>query len=169
MRRPGQQRLEIVPLTFRQAGAYVEIVHRHHGPPRGTKFCIGVQDECGGLRGVAMVGRPVARAYDDGRRCEVNRVATDGCPNANSALYGAAWRAAKAMGYRTAITYTEDGESGASLRAAGWVLVREIDPRGSWRDSTGNERLRAMRHETGAGGVKRYLWRIGQPLPEEAR
>ena len=43
--------------------------------------------------------------------------------NANSALYGAAWRAARAMGYSRIITYTLPEESGASLRAAGFRKV----------------------------------------------
>ena len=34
--------------------------------------------------------------------------------------YAAAWRAARAMGYRKIVTYILDTESGASLRAAGW-------------------------------------------------
>ena len=38
-------------------------------------------------------------------------------------LYAAAWRAARAMGYRKIVTYILDTESGASLRAAGWVCA----------------------------------------------
>ena len=38
-------------------------------------------------------------------------------------LYGAAWRAARAMGYRKIITYTLASEDGASLRASGWKCV----------------------------------------------
>lgn len=169
MRMEGQARLQPVPVTFRQACAFVASLHRHHKPPRGHKFSIGCEDEAGTLRGVAMVGRPVARAYDTGRVAEVNRTCTDGCPNANSCLYGAAWRASKAMGYRTTITYTQEGESGASLRAVGWRRVREIPARGSWADSTADGRLRAMRDPEGSGGVARVLWAIGDPLPGEAQ
>ncbi|WP_424881772.1 XF1762 family protein [Streptomyces sp. SLBN-8D4] len=43
--------------------------------------------------------------------------------NANSLLYGASWRAAKALGYRRLITCTQEGESSASLRGAGWHLI----------------------------------------------
>ena len=46
-------------------------------------------------------------------------------------LYGAAWRAAKALGYRKLITYTLASEEGASLRAAGWEVVGEVKGR-SW-------------------------------------
>ena len=38
-------------------------------------------------------------------------------------LYAAAWRAARAMGYRKLITYILDTEPGTSLRAAGWKCV----------------------------------------------
>ena len=123
MKRENQVKLTIVPLTFREACAYVDEHHRHHQPSRGCKFCIGVADEDEKIRGVAMVGRPVTRMLDDGWTVEVNRVATDGCPNACSALYGAAWRVARAMGDRKCVTYT--------LRGAGWKLIGETTG-GSW-------------------------------------
>ena len=37
-------------------------------------------------------------------------------------LYGAAWRAAKALGYKKIYTYTRQSENGSSLRAAGWTF-----------------------------------------------
>lgn len=95
---------------------------------------------------------------DDGLTAEVNRTCTDGCANANSALYAAAWRACKAMGYQRLITYTQDGESGISLRAAGWKSIRVIAERGSWQASTSDPRLKAMRDPVGNGGVQRNLW-----------
>jgi hypothetical protein len=148
--------LTIVPLTFRHACAFVAKHHRHNKPPRGTKFCLGVCDDAGDLRGVAMVGRPVARSFDDGLTAEVNRTCTDGCPNANSALYGAAWRVASAMGYRRLVTYTQAGESGASLTAAGWQRVRDLPPRKGWAASS--VALKAMRDPVGSGDVQRTLW-----------
>ena len=59
---------------------------------------------------------PVSRYLDDGHTLEVNRLCTDGTKNACSFLYAAAWRAARAMGYRKIVTYILDTESGASLR-----------------------------------------------------
>jgi hypothetical protein len=126
-----QSRLEVVPMELADANAFVAQHHRHHQPCIGHKFSIGVCDDAQELRGVAIVGRPVARALYDGFTLEVNRVATDGCENACSALYGAAWRAAKAMGYRKLITYTLSSEPGTSLRAAGWTVVGETPGR-SW-------------------------------------
>ena len=106
-----------VPLS--EANAFVAQHHRHHKPVTGHKFSIGCMKD-GRLAGVAIVGRPVSRYLDDGLTLEVNRLCTDGTPNACSFLYGAAWRAARALGYRKIVTYILDTESGASLRAAGW-------------------------------------------------
>lgn len=151
--------LEIRPVTFRAACAFVAELHRHNKPPRGHKFSIACHDG-EQMVGVAMAGRPVSRAFDNGLCIEVNRTCTDGTRNANSMLYGAVWRAAKAMGYRRAITYTQGDECGASLRAAGWRRVKEIPARGSWADSTKDERMKAMRDPVGNGGVDRVLWEI---------
>lgn len=124
-------RLHVCPLPLDEANAFVAQHHRHHQPVVGHKFSIGVADDEGTVRGVAIIGRPVARSLDDGLTLEVTRVATDGTPNACSALYAAAWRAAKAMGYRQIGTYTLDTEPGTSLRAAGWHVVHAVTGR-SW-------------------------------------
>lgn len=162
-------KLRVIPITFKRACEYVAELHRHNKPPRGHKFSIGLlQDEyhdgeawvSARLVGVAMAGRPVARAFDDGTTLEVNRTCTNGTFNANSMLYGAIWRAAKAMGYQRCITYTQHDESGASLRGAGWVRVKDLAARKSWGESTANEELKAMRDPIGNGGVARVLWEI---------
>lgn len=127
----AQQRLTVVPLHLREANDVVAQLHRHHKPCRTHKFSVGVVDESGAMRGVAIANRPVARHMDDGRTLEVARVATDGCPNACSALYGAVRRVAKAMGYKKVITYTLCDEPGTSLRAAGWTQVATVRGR-SW-------------------------------------
>jgi hypothetical protein len=116
--------LRVVPCSFAEACAFIAEHHRHHNPPQGHKFSIAVA-EGEKVRGVATVGRPVSRHQDDGWTLEVNRVATDGASNACSMLYGAAWRAAKALGYSRLITYTLSSEPGASLRGAGWRLLGE--------------------------------------------
>lgn len=160
-----QPKLTIVPLSLAAANEFVAELHRHHKPARGHKFSIGVM---GGekLVGVAIAGRPVARHYDDGRTLEVNRTCTDGSDNANSCLYGAAWRVAKNMGYRCAITYTQEGESGVSLRAAGWRIIGKRPPRGSWAESS--VKLKDKRDPVGNGGIGRILWGIGDTAHLEA-
>lgn len=146
--------LRVVPVSFGDACAFVAAWHRHHQPPIGHKFSLGVADGGGTLRGVAMVGRPVARHYDDGLTLEVNRTATDGSPNANSMLYGAAWRAAKALGYGRLITYTQEGETGSSLRAAGWSVVAQRESRKGWTTPS------RPREGKGVDGVQRTLWEM---------
>jgi hypothetical protein len=142
--------LRIVPVSFADACAFVADWHRHHEPPVGHKFSIGAAS-ANQLVGVCIVGRPVARHLDNGHTLEVLRTATDGTDNANSMLYGAAWRAAKALGYDRLITYTQAGESGSSLRAAGWCVVAERGPRPGW-DAPSRPR------ETKNANVQRYLW-----------
>ena len=150
--------MQVVPLTFKKASKYVGKFHRHNKPPVGCKFCIGVE-EAGNLEGVAQCGRPVARAFDNGLTLEINRTCTNGKKNANSMLYGACRAIAKAMGYRRIITYAQANENGASLRAAGFVKVRDMLPRKDWAASSGPT-YKGKRKEGYAGNVARCLWEI---------
>lgn len=114
--------LDIVPVSLAEANAFVERYHRHHKPVVGHKFSIGATDG-EKIVGVAIVGRPVSRFLDDGLTLEVNRCCTDGTYNACSILYAAAWRAAKAMGYKKVITYILASENGSSLKASGYKCI----------------------------------------------
>ena len=127
----------LCPLTLREARSFVEQFHRHHKPPQGGLFAIGVAEAEKGLDicGVIIVGRPVARGAQDGWTAEVTRCATDGTKNACSKLYAAAWRACRAMGYVRLITYTLPEEGGASLRGAGFRVVAQTRG-GSWSCKT---------------------------------
>lgn len=108
------------PVTLREARAFTDAHHRHNQGTQGHKFSIGLTRD-GQLIGVVTVGRPVARGLDDGRTCEITRCCVlEGERNANSKLYGAAVRAAKAMGYRRAVTYTTMEEPGSSVKACGF-------------------------------------------------
>ena len=122
--------LSVCPITQREALEFVRVHHRHHQPPRGSLFQIAVSDGAA-IVGVAIVGRPVARHLQDGYTAEVTRLCTGGLRNACSMLYGASWRAARAMGYRKLVTYTLAEEGGASLRASGWKCIGEAGG-GSW-------------------------------------
>ena len=116
--------LRVVPCTRDRARSFIRIHHRHHAPPLGAVFYLACADQSGVVRGVASVGRPVARRMDDGFTLEVNRVATDGARNACSLLLGAARRVAFSLGYDRIITYTLPKEGGSSLKGAGWVNDR---------------------------------------------
>lgn len=122
--------IELQPVTYKEACDFVAKYHRHHLPPQGWKFGIGVNDG-EKLVGVVTIGRPVSRHLDDGKTLEVTRCCTDGTKNVASMLYGAAWRAVKAMGYKRLITYTLAEEKGTSLVAAGYKELYKTKG-GSW-------------------------------------
>ena len=124
--------LTLIPMNISEARAFVDMHHRHHPAPVGGLFSVGVTCDGTNVVGVAIVGRPVARKLDGGYTAEVTRLCVlEGYNNACSMLYGACWRAAKALGYRKLITYTLKSESGTSLKAAGWKVVGEVKGR-SW-------------------------------------
>ena len=114
--------MEVCPITLKAAQAFVLAHHRHNDPPHGHKFSIGLTDG-GQLVGVVVTGQPIARANNDGYTAEITRCCViNNQRNANSRLYAAAIRAARAMGYRRIITYTLPEESGASLKAVGFCI-----------------------------------------------
>lgn len=131
--------LTVIPMELKDANAYVALFHRHHKPVVGHRFSIGcVQD--GTVVGVAICGRPVARLAGHPRDVmEVTRLCTDGTPNACSVLYGAAARAAQAMGYQSIQTYTLPSEGGASLRASNYVC-EGLAGGGQWTHTDGQPR-----------------------------
>lgn len=130
--------LSIQPITYPEACAFIERLHRHHLPPQGWKFGCAVSDG-EKVVGVVTIGRPVSRNNDDGWTMEVTRLCTDGTKNAASMLYATAWRACRALGYRRLITYILAEEPGISLKAAGWKVVGKTKGE-SW-DRPGRHRV----------------------------
>jgi len=59
--------LALVPVSLKDANAFVAAHHRHHKPVTGHKFSIGCEAE-GRLVGVVIAGRPVSRYLDNGRQ-----------------------------------------------------------------------------------------------------
>lgn len=113
--------LLIRPCELKDANIFIEALHRHHKPVQGHRFSISVWNETA-MVGVATVGRPVARMTDQRKVLEVTRLCTNGTPHACSALYAAAARVGKEMGYEKIQTFILDSEPGTSLKAAGWVF-----------------------------------------------
>ena len=137
--------LELQPISYKEACIFVDTYHRHHKAPQGHKFSIAVNDD-GVIAGVVMVGRPVARHLDNGWTLEVTRLCTiAGHKNAASMLYGAAWRATRAMGYKRLVTYILKEEIGTSLVAAGYKEIG-VTKGGSWNC---RGRPRIDKHPTG--------------------
>lgn len=144
--------LRLVPVSRATAHDGVRRWHRHHKSPVGDIIKVGVCTEGGVLVGVGIAGRPTARHLDDGDTIEVTRVATDGTRNASSMLYGALVRASLAIGYRRVITYTQEGEPGASLRASGWRVIASRPPRMGWDTPS------RPRDDAAYRSVPRTLW-----------
>jgi hypothetical protein len=115
------KRLTIRRVELADARVFVARFHRHHSPPQGHRFSLGCYEGTR-LCGVAIVGRPVARALDDGTRVELTRCCTDGTPHSASMLIAAAARAAFALGFLQIISDVLEEEAGTSYLAAGWRL-----------------------------------------------
>ena len=116
--RPGL--LRVVPCTVKQAARFVSEHHRHLPDVAGGMFaCALAEDDPHVWRGVGIVACG-AQEWEGTGRATIVRIATDGVPQGCSMLYGALCRAAKALGYVEAWTYTLPEEPGTSLRAAGF-------------------------------------------------
>lgn len=84
--------MKIVSLSMAQAEAFLKQHERHYKAPVEAICAIGVGDESG-LHGAAILGR-----REDGD-AELNHIYVDGISQGYSLLYGACWRALKALGY----------------------------------------------------------------------
>ena len=132
--------LEVIPLELAEANQMVAALHRHHKPVVGHRFSLGCIDDIGNLHGAAIVGRPVARLAGQPREVlEVTRLVTDGTRNACSILYAAAARAGRALGFVRIQTYILAAETGASLKASGWVSEGPAGG-GQWKHTDGKPR-----------------------------
>ena len=140
--------MKLRPITMKEANDFFERYHRHNGPVRGLLFSTALVGPRGGLRGVAIAGRPTSPTFDDGHTVEITRLclrARNKTPNAASKLYGALRRAARELGYTRAITYTRNSEHARSLVASGWTLDS---------NRAGDNRPRASRRVPGTPVVK---------------
>ena len=123
-----KSKISFIPLTLKQANEFVEKHHRHHKPVLGHRFSIGAVRD-GHLIGVAICGRPVARAIDWESTIEINRLCTDGTRNACSALLSRCAAIAKLMGFALIETTVLASEPGTSLIAADFRFRRNIKGR----------------------------------------
>jgi len=135
--------IELRPLSLKETNTRVSEWHRHHKPVRGHKFAVGAFVG-GEIAGVAIVGRPSARALDDGLTFELTRLATpeNAVPHVASKLIAACWRAARAMGVRKMVSYTRADEPGTCYRAAGWEPVAKVNGREWPGEATDQKRAR---------------------------
>lgn len=88
--------MRIVPLSMKDAEEFLANHGRHYKSPAEPICAIGVGDQ-EGLHGAAVLGR---NASGDG---ELSHIYVDGISQGYSLLYGACWRALKALGYEKAV------------------------------------------------------------------
>lgn len=156
--------MELVPVTLEEARLFVQTIHRHNRRPVGWRFGVGIASEEGSLVGVAVASNPVAPMIrvSEPRTIEIVRVCTLGGKNANSRLYGAICRAAAALGWNSAITYTLTSESGASLRASGFTCegIAGGRPGQTWNvASRPRVEVNLFGEETTPNDVPKLRWR----------
>jgi len=102
--------MKIVPLTLKEAEEFLAKHDRHYKAPAEPICAVGVgemqevpigQGGSSGfklmLHGAAILGRNSAE------EAELAHIYADGSSQAYSLLYGGAWRALKALGYRTTV------------------------------------------------------------------
>ena len=65
-------KLQLVPISLKEANEFVANFHRHSKPAVGAKFSIGCSYN-NNLVGVCIVGRPIAIKKDNGFTAEVRR------------------------------------------------------------------------------------------------
>ena len=130
----------VQPVALSTANRFVWAWHRHSKPVIGHLWSLGLFGDDLALHGVAITGRPVARALQDGLTVEITRLATDGTRNACSRLYAASCREARRRGYRRVVTYTLATETGASVRASGFAEAAHV--RGRQWDTPSRHRTR---------------------------
>lgn len=90
----GSSDLRVCSLSIEEAEEFLEGHGRHYKTPAAPICAIGVKGK--ELHGAAILGR---RADGDG---ELAHIYVDGISQGYSLLYGACWRALKALGYEKA-------------------------------------------------------------------
>lgn len=152
--------MRIVPMELRELNALVASLHRHHKPVQGHRFSIGLEHG-GKIVGGCSVGRPTARMTDQKKVLEVTRLVVDGTKNACSALYSAAARVGKELGYQKIQTFILEAEPGISLKAAGWEFETESSG-GDWTRLSKPNR----RQDQPQGKKQRWAKFLNTPTPE---
>ncbi len=155
--------LSTLPIPVKRAIRWCAETHRRLPTIQGAMWSVAVL-RGDVIMGVAIVGRPNARLLDSTElpqpalqvlrvACLPEDVGPRGHKGANSMLYGAVARAARAMGCVDLSTYTHHDEPGTSLRAAGWI--EDV-----WHDSHGGsyDRPSRKRSDPVEGGAKVRWW-----------
>ena len=121
----------LVPASLQEANDYLAGRIRQYRPMHGCKFSVGCALD-GKLVGAAIVGR----CRDDSQTLQIDRIYTTGGRTAYGMLYGAAARAAQALGYWRIIAFLRLDRPDSALRAAGWTRADPVDTNRKWASTT---------------------------------
>lgn len=142
----------IAPISVKASLKQVKVWHRHLPKLQGGLFAAQVIGPDGECCAVAVFGNPCMVWQKTGRGVITRVAAREGLPSvgnhaapACTMLYGALCRAAKALGYREAWTYTLPEESGQTLKGAGFIDMGMTD--GGEYDRPSRARKPAVRPE----------------------
>ena len=158
-----KNKFKTIPISLKAANEFVTTHHRHNKKTAGHKFSIGAMLD-GELIGVAICGRPVARALDNGTTLEVLRVCIkDPAPrNDCSYLYARCQKIWTTMGGEKIITYTLESEPGSSLKAVNWLVAATTKKRAAknlWNTRRPEHAgYKAVREAQIADGVIKNRW-----------
>lgn len=125
------QDISLVPISLGEANEYMAKHIRQYRPAPGCKFSVGCALD-GKLVGAAIVGR----CRDDSQALQIDRIYTTGGRTAYGMLYGAAARAAQALGYWRIIAFLRLDRPDSALRAAGWTRADPVDTSGKRASKT---------------------------------
>ena len=88
--------MKIVPLPLKEAHTFLEPFARHYKSSAQELCAIGLMTDDGRLHGAAILGVKDSEA-------QLSHIYCDGVSAGYTMLYGAAWRAFKALGYERII------------------------------------------------------------------
>lgn len=133
-------KLECKPITIKKANEFIKEHHRHHRPTTNNtgRWALAAIDFNGEIQGVVIAGNPVSATYMDGYTLELTRVCAkhDSQKGTCSFLISRCSKIWRVMGGKRLITYTLDGETGASLRGAGWKAAAKVKPHKRWSNKS---------------------------------
>lgn len=131
-------------------------------PPDGALFAVTISNRQV-AKAVAIVGRPVPPAGNDGFTLEVTRVRTDGSVAMEVAVYRAIWQLVRLRGYRRLITHTELASIRRGLAGVGLVPVAAVPAR------AGASTPPQLQVGRGVDGARRVQWEMaGEAFPAAA-
>ena len=139
--------LTCIPLTLKEANAFVKENHRHSKQCRGHRFSLGAvyKDE---LVGAAIIGRAINRYLDNRftaeilRNCVLEKAPKGTC----SFLYSRAMKVWQSQGGKKIVTYTLETETGSSLKAVNFNAAAKTGFfKGGWQNRSNRREYTPIR------------------------